>query len=203
MIERLPQFVILLFSIVWHEVAHGRIALWRGDTTARDAGRLTLNPVPHIDPFGTVLFPLILFMTGSPVLFGWAKPVPVNPLRLRESLKDMAIISAAGPLSNFGLAVVFSIFLRLAVAYGGSGLMVQLFYYGMYINLILMIFNLVPIPPLDGSKILMAFLPEAWAYELARIERFGFIIIFLLLITGFFRFIIFPIATFLMSLLLM
>ncbi|MFH1942767.1 MAG: site-2 protease family protein [bacterium] len=196
MINALPQIVILLFSIVFHEVAHGRVALWRGDTTARDAGRLTLNPLPHIDIFGTILFPLFLIITGSSVLFGWAKPVPVNPLRFREIKKDMALVGASGPVSNFLLAIVAGVFLRVTVkTFGPSHVLVQAFSFAVLINLVLAFFNLIPIPPLDGSRIVMGFLPDDLAEQYSRLERYGFIIIFALLFLGLFRLVLFPIVS--------
>lgn len=195
MIRSLPQLAILLFSIVFHEVAHGRVALWRGDTTARDAGRLTLNPLPHIDPFGTIIFPLLLILLKSQVLFGWAKPVPVNPWRLRESRKDMALVGAAGPASNFLLSVVAGILFRWSVrAVGSNHVLTQALFFAVLINLVLAFFNLIPIPPLDGSRIVMAVLPRELAVSYARIERFGFVILFAFMFLGLFRLIIYPLV---------
>jgi Zn-dependent protease len=195
MINSLPQIVILLFSIVFHEVAHGKVALWKGDTTARDAGRLTLNPIPHIDIFGTILFPLFLILMRSPVLFGWAKPVPVNPWRLRESKKDMALIGASGPASNFLLAVIAGILFRISIgAIGANNVLAQALFFAVFINLVLAFFNLIPIPPLDGSKIVMGFLPDDLALQYSRIGRYGFLIIFGLFFLGIFQRILFPIV---------
>jgi Zn-dependent protease len=197
MIRSIPQIIILVFSIVFHEVAHGRVALWRGDTTARDAGRLTLNPLPHIDIFGTILFPLLLIITNSPVLFGWAKPVPVNPFRFKEIKKDMALVGASGPASNLFLAVVIGILFRISNSMLGTDhAMTYALSYGVYINLVLTFFNLIPIPPLDGSRIVMAFLPENLAIQYSRIERYGFIIIFTLLFLGFYQHVLFRIVSF-------
>lgn len=194
MINSLPQIVILLFSIVFHEVAHGKVALWKGDTTARDAGRLTLNPIPHIDIFGTILFPLFLILMRSPVLFGWAKPVPVNPWRLRESKKDMALIGASGPASNLLLAVIAGILFRMSIGIGANNILTQALFFAVFINLVLAFFNLIPIPPLDGSKIVMGFLPDDLAVQYSRIERYGFLIIFGLFFLGIFQRILFPIV---------
>lgn len=195
MINSLPQLVILLFSIVFHEVAHGKMALWKGDTTARDAGRLTLNPISHIDPFGTILLPLFLILTRSPVLFGWAKPVPINPRRFQDSKRDIALVGASGPGSNFLLAVFASVFFRiLALLFGFDSILTRLMVYGIAINLVLCFFNLIPIPPLDGSRIAMAFLPSDLVEQYERIERYGFIIIFLLLFLGLFQWIIMPLV---------
>ena len=195
MINSLPQLVILLFSIVFHEVAHGRVALWRGDTTARDAGRLTLNPLPHIDIFGTILFPLLLILTRSPVLFGWAKPVPVNPWRFREAKKDMALVGASGPASNLLLAVVAAVVFKLTMGlFGLDNPLTRALVFAVTINLVLAFFNLVPIPPLDGSRIVMGLLPDDLAVQYSRLERYGFLIIFGLLFLGFFRWALWPIV---------
>ena len=195
MLNALPQIVILLFSIVFHEVAHGKVALWRGDTTARDAGRLTLNPLPHIDIFGTIIFPLILVLTHSPVLFGWAKPVPINPWRFKEVKKDMALVGAAGPASNLLLAIGAGILFRLSFRWlGPSNPLSQALFFGVFINLVLAFFNLIPIPPLDGSRIVLGFLPTDAAAQYNRIERYGFIIIFGLFFLGLFQYILFPIV---------
>ncbi|MBN2415183.1 site-2 protease family protein [bacterium] len=201
LIQMLPQLAVLIFSIVVHEVAHGVIALRHGDTTARDAGRLTLNPLPHIDLFGTILFPLILIISNAGFLFGWAKPVPVNPWRLRLPKKDMAFIGAAGPLSNLVLAVAAGLIFRtLLTTFGGSGILIRTLFYAVYINVILAIFNLIPIPPLDGSRILIAFLPQRTAERYIQFERYGMFIIFALMMLGFFRIILLPVANVLMQL---
>jgi Zn-dependent protease len=202
MLNVIPQIIILIFSIIIHEIAHGRVALWRGDTTARDAGRLTLNPLPHIDIFGTILFPIFLILMRSPYLLGWAKPVPVNPLRFREMKKDMALVGLSGPVSNFLLAIGFTIFFR--IARGTLGLehtMTQALFYGVSINLVLGFFNLIPIPPLDGSRVVMGILPDDLALKYSRIERFGFLIIFGLLYLGILRMVLFPIVGFFLFLL--
>ncbi len=202
-IQSLPQIVILLFSIVFHEVAHGRVALWKGDTTARDAGRLTLNPIPHIDLFGTVLFPLILIVTRSPVLFGWAKPVPVNPWNFKQIKKDMALVGASGPASNFLLALIAGLLFRLSVPVTGSThVLSQALFFAVYINLVLAFFNLIPIPPLDGSKILMGFLPDKAAMQYMSLERYGFLILYLLLFLGIFRILVFPFVRFFLYLII-
>ncbi len=190
-ISALPKFVILVFSIVIHEVAHGQVALSRGDTTARDAGRLTLNPLPHIDPFGTILFPLILLLFGSPFLFGWARPVPVNPWRLNQAKKDMAYVGAAGPLSNIILALACAVILKLLFRFAAPGaLIVESLQYGIMINLVLAVFNLMPVPPLDGSRIAMAVMPSDMAQKYIQLERYGMLIVFALFLTGVFRFIL-------------
>lgn len=201
LILMLPQLAVLIFSIVVHEVSHGMVALRHGDTTARDAGRLTLNPIPHIDLFGTILFPLILIISNAGFLFGWAKPVPVNPWRLRLPKKDMAFIGAAGPLSNLLLAVAAGLVFRTVFAtFGGSGILIRTLFYAVYINVILAIFNLIPIPPLDGSRILLAFLPQSTAERYIQLERYGMFIIFALMILGFFRLFLLPVANVLVQL---
>ncbi len=145
--------------IVVHEVAHGYVAYCLGDPTAKDAGRLTLNPVAHIDPVGTLLLPALLIMSHSPVVFGWAKPVPVNPHNFRDPRRGMLLTSLAGPAANFILAVIFSIIFKLGLFPQYSVLWAFLLM-GILISLVLGIFNLIPIPPLDGSQILFALLPQ-------------------------------------------
>jgi len=191
--------VVLLFSVIVHEVAHGYVALRNGDPTARVMGRITLNPIPHIDPIGTILLPLILLLSGSSLLFGWAKPVPVNPLNYRNYRWGEIAVSAAGPLSNIALAVVFSILLRLGL--GNIGLM-KLALFGVKINLFLALFNLIPIPPLDGSHILAIALPRDLARMYAYLEPFGFILILALFYTGILGAIIMPFYRLLATILL-
>ena len=189
------QLVILLFSIVVHEVAHGKVALWRGDSTARDRGRLTLNPIPHIDIFGTIIVPILLVLVKSSFLFGWAKPVPINPWKFKDVKKDMAIVGAAGPASNILLAVIVGIFYRIFSAIlGGNHILPLVLNYAVTINLVLAVFNMIPIPPLDGSRIVMGFLPDDLAVQYTKIERFGFIIIFGLMYIGVFGYILWPIV---------
>jgi Zn-dependent protease len=182
--------VVLLFAIIVHEVAHGYVALLNGDPTAKLSGRITLNPVPHIDPIGTVLLPLILLISGSRLLFGWARPVPVNPLNFRNYFWGEITVSAAGPLSNLALAVVFAFLLRLDL--GNIGLM-KLAYYGVSINIFLALFNLIPIPPLDGSHVVSALLPRDLARLYQHLEPVGFILILALFYTGILGMIIMPI----------
>jgi Zn-dependent protease len=173
--------VVLLFSVIVHEMAHGYVALKNGDPTAKMLGRITLNPAPHIDPIGTVLLPLILLLSGSRILFGWAKPVPVNPLNYRNHRWGEITVSAAGPLSNLALAAVFAVVLRLAP--GNPGL-TFLAFYGCSINVFLALFNLIPIPPLDGSHILAILLPRDLARVYAYLEPVGFVLILILFYTG-------------------
>jgi Zn-dependent protease len=156
--------IAFIFSVIIHEVSHGYAAYLQGDNTAKFAGRLTLNPIPHIDLFGSIILPLILVLSGSSFVVGWAKPVPFNPYNLRNQRWGEAIVAIAGPLSNITIALIFGIIIRL-------GLFVSLlnpFIYIVLINLVLATFNLVPIPPLDGSKILFSFLP----YRMINIRNF-------------------------------
>jgi Zn-dependent protease len=176
---------LLLFSVVVHEVAHGLSAEYCGDPTARMLGRITLNPLPHLDPIGSILVPLVLVLTNSHFFFAWAKPVPVNPYNFNRPRRDDILVSVAGPLSNlllaFGFAVVFVFFLWITPVEGGlSGWqanMIALFRYGIWINLILALFNLIPIPPLDGSHILENLLPPEAARRYAGLRPYGFIIL--------------------------
>jgi Zn-dependent protease len=203
MIRFLPQIVILIFSIVFHEFAHGRIALWRGDATAKEQGRLTLNPIPHIDPFGSILLPLFLIVTRSPILFAWAKPVPINPLRFKDIKKDIAIVGASGPISNFVLAVLAAILFRLFThIFGGITAIHQMLVLAVLINLVLACFNLIPIPPLDGSRVVAGLLPDNLTRQYLKIERYGMLIIFGFLFLGLFRLIIWPIVSYLFVMLL-
>ena len=181
--------VVLLFSVIVHEVAHGYVALLNGDPTARMLGRITLNPGPHIDPVGTILLPLLLLLSHSGILFGWAKPVPVNPLNYRNYRRGEITVSAAGPLSNLALALVFALLLHLGL--GNLGLM-KLAYFGVSINIFLALFNLIPIPPLDGSHILSILLPRDLARLYHYLDPVGFVLILLLFYTGILSAVIMP-----------
>ena len=155
--------LIFLFSIIIHEVSHGAMADYLGDPTAKNEGRLTLNPIDHLDPIGSILVPLILIISRAGIIFGWAKPVPVNPFNLRDKVYGQAKVAIAGPLANILVALIFGIALRflpfLFSARIGENLII-IFSYIVWINLLLAIFNLLPIPPLDGSHILFTFLPK-------------------------------------------
>jgi Zn-dependent protease len=187
---------VFLFAITVHEAAHGWAALKLGDPTAYNLGRVSLNPIVHIDPIGTIVFPIMLIVMRAPILFGWAKPVPINPLNLRNPQRDNLLISAAGPLSNmtvaflafFGLIILKSLspntFAEKGVFFYLVTSIFSILYYTVFINIILAIFNLIPIPPLDGSGILMGLLSEEAAQKYDRIRPYGFIIIILLLMTG-------------------
>lgn len=181
---------LLFFAVVIHEYSHGWVAYLNGDDTAKMAGRLTLNPIPHIDPFGTIVIPLLLIISHSPVLIGWAKPVPINPYRLNDPVKDMAKVGMAGPGANFALAILSALIIWLfkisdVDPYSTvNNIIIKLLYINVQINLILGVFNLIPIPPLDGSRIITAFLPPDIAYKYNQLERYGFFIIAFLLYTG-------------------
>lgn len=173
---------VLIMSAVVHEVSHGLAALWLGDPTAKYAGRLTLNPLKHLDPFGSVILPLLLIVFRSPVFLAAAKPVPYNPYNLRDQKYGPAIVGAAGPLSNIIIAFVFGFALKIllilgTVSAGDSGLFFSVFYYIILINLMLAFFNLIPFPPLDGSKLLFALFDIREETKM-YLEQFGFIFLF-------------------------
>ncbi len=169
---------IVILSVVVHEVAHGYAALWLGDSTAHYAGRLSLNPIKHMDLFGSFLIPLLLSFSG--VIFGWAKPVPYNPYNLKNRRWGELLVAIAGPISNFILAFIFAMFIRLIVGDGvGMTSMVFIAATIVQVNLVLAIFNLIPIPPLDGSKILFSILPNQYGQLRMTLERFGFVFVLL------------------------
>jgi Zn-dependent protease len=179
--EAVLMAIVLLFSVIVHEVAHGYVALLNGDPTAKMLGRITLNPGPHIDPIGTIVLPLLLLLSHAGILFGWAKPVPVNPLNYRNYRWGEFAVSAAGPVSNLALAALFSVLIR--VGFENPGLM-QMAYFGVSINIFLALFNLIPIPPLDGSHILALFLPRELARLYDYLQPVGFVLILVLFYTG-------------------
>jgi len=188
----MPEFfalsiIVLLFSVIVHEVMHGLVALKFGDRTAQNLGRLTLNPIPHIDLFGTVLLPLLLVFTGSPILFGWAKPVPVNPLNFSNLRKGELFVSAAGIFANFGLAIIAALLYHFlnAIPQEVPALIGAILRFTININLVLGVFNLFPIPPLDGSKILLSQLPYNLAKEYEKLDRYGFLILLIFMMIPF------------------
>lgn len=192
--ETLYIIPILLFSVVVHEVMHGYVALKCGDPTAKYAGRLTLNPIPHIDLFGSILVPLFSLLVAGRVFIAWAKPVPVNPINFRNYKRDSILVSGVGPLSNFFLAFCCAfaliVLLNLESLFNSFNselvkfayeFLVKMFYGGIYLNIILGVFNLIPVPPLDGSHILASILPERIGESYRQIGFFGiFIVIFLM-----------------------
>lgn len=175
----------VIFAITVHEAAHGYAAKYFGDMTAFNAGRITLNPIKHIDLFGTILLPAMTILLGG-ILFGWAKPVPVDFSRLRNPKKDMLWVAAAGPASNFLMAIFWALVIKFsagaseAIAYP----LAMMAKAGIAINIVLMVLNLLPLPPLDGGRIAVSLLPMNLARPFAQIERFGFIILIALLFTG-------------------
>jgi len=177
----LISLVILIFSAILHEIAHGWVANRLGDPTARLLGRLTLNPIPHIDPFMSILLPLLLLLGGSPVVFGAAKPVPVDPFNLREPKKDMALVSLAGPLTNFLIAFIVAFIFKFTAPFISDPFILAVIYTIIQLNLLLGIFNLLPIPPLDGSKIFAMLLPDDMARTYLGVGSFGIFILFFLL----------------------
>jgi Zn-dependent protease len=177
------SFIVLVFSVVIHEVAHGYAALVQGDKTAQMLGRLTLNPLKHIDPIGSIVVPIITTLAG--ISFGWAKPVPFNMAFVRNKRWGEALIAAAGPASNLAIAFVLSVVVRLIVVFDIGGMestpILQLFIVAIIVNISLAVFNLIPIPPLDGSKILSAFLP-ARLYGMRRVMERYWIVLFLFIL---------------------
>ena len=184
----------LLFSMVVHEVSHGFAALKLGDSTAKDAGRLTLNPIAHLDPMMSVVVPLLSYLLAG-VFFGGAKPVPVNPYRFYphvEMRRGMMIVAAAGPLSNLILAFVSAFFYVAAYRFFPNEIIITFFEISLMFNIMLCFFNLIPIPPLDGSRILHGFLPREYDRIFITLERYGFIIIMALVVTGAFSILLVP-----------
>lgn len=190
--EIILMLIILLFSAILHEVAHGFVADKLGDPTARLLGRLTLNPKKHIDPIMSLFLPLILFISGSPVIFGGAKPVPVDPFNLKDGRKDLALVSLAGPLTNILLAIAAGLLIKLLLVVTIANGLQTTFLFGILyfilikiaqINVLLAIFNFLPIPPLDGSKVFSLLLPEREAQNYLSLGRFGIFILLFLLMT--------------------
>ena len=175
--------IILIFSVILHELAHGYSALMLGDPTAKYSGRLTLNPLKHIDPFGSVILPLILYLLPGGLIFGWAKPVPYNPYNLKNQKWGEAIVAVSGPLTNILIALVFGLIIRFGLLFGlVSDAFVNLSSIIVIMNIVLAIFNLVPIPPLDGSKILFSILPARFIALRSVFEQYGFILVLFFII---------------------
>jgi Zn-dependent protease len=192
------SIIPVLLAITVHEAAHGYAAKHFGDKTAYFLGRITLNPIKHIDPIGTVVIPGMLLLLSAPFLFGWAKPVPVNFSNLNNPKKDMMWVALAGPASNLVMAIIWAIILGL---FKSSGASYALFIIGMaqvgiMINLVLMLLNLLPIPPLDGGRMAVSLLPSPWSYKLASLERYGMFILIFLIVSGLLSAILLPLLRF-------
>ena len=191
-LEIVIQVAALLFAVSVHESAHGWVALRCGDTTARDLGRISLNPVRHLDPFGSLLVPALLAFSGAPV-FGWAKPVPVSLRGVRNPRRANLLVSAAGPASNFAVAIIGAVvfFVLRALAPGDAELRGSILYplllvafYSVLVNVSLGLFNLVPIPPLDGFGVVESFAPRSWIRGVMWVRKYGFILLVVAIFTG-------------------
>jgi Zn-dependent protease len=192
----------VIFAITLHEAAHGYVAKYFGDLTAYQSGRVSLNPIRHIDPVGTILVPALILLTskllgGGFILFGWAKPVPVNFGRLRHPKKDMLWVAAAGPLANLAMAVLWALMMKIGLGLAGNSFAVPMALMGVagiFINSVLMTLNLFPLPPLDGGRIAVSLLPNPYAYRFSQIEPYGMMILLLLLFTGVLGLFLWPIV---------
>ena len=192
------SIIPVLLAITVHEAAHGYAAKHFGDKTAYYLGRITLNPIKHIDPLGTVVIPGMLLLLSAPFLFGWAKPVPVNFSNLNNPKKDMMWVALAGPASNLVMAIIWAIILGLFKSSGTSHALfvIGMAQVGIMINLVLMLLNLLPIPPLDGGRMAVSLLPSPWSYKLASIERYGMFILIFLIVSGLLSAIFLPLLRF-------
>ena len=177
------SLIAFLFSVIIHELAHGYVAYSLGDATAKYEGRLSLNPLRHLDLFGSFILPLFLYISNSPFLFGWAKPVPINPYNFRDQKWGALKVAIAGPISNFSIAIVFGIIIRFCVYFQIYPL-VELFGIVVYLNILLGLFNLIPIPPLDGSWILFRFFPYKWEGIKIMLQQYGFFILIIFIMSG-------------------
>jgi len=202
LIQKIVAWILpVLFAITVHETAHGWMALQLGDKTAMMLGRLTLNPLKHIDPLGTILIPGLMYMMAG-FMFGWAKPVPVTWQNLRNPKRDMALVAVAGPAANLLMAIGWALLMRVGLLLGEQGLaLIYMGVAGISINTILMVLNLLPLPPLDGGRVLTGLLPGPWAYRLSRIEPYGFFILIALLVTGLLGLILWPLISIVITLL--
>ncbi len=188
LIQRIVVWILpVIFAITVHEVAHGWVAKKYGDNTAFNQGRLTLNPIKHIDWLGTIVIPGLLLLSFTGFIFGWAKPVPVDPRNFKNPRKDMSVVALAGPLANLFMAIAWAMLARIGVMIETEFISLPFIYTGIAgisINLVLALINLLPIPPLDGSRIVTGVLPGRLAWYYNRFERFGFLILLVLLMTG-------------------
>jgi Zn-dependent protease len=200
-VQKIVAWILpVLFAITVHETAHGWMALRLGDKTAMMLGRLTLNPLKHIDPLGTILIPGLMYMLAG-FMFGWAKPVPVTWQNLKQPKRDMVFVAAAGPMSNLLMALLWALAIRIGLALGDAGLaLVFMGVAGIFINTILMVLNLLPLPPLDGGRVMTGLLPGPLAYKFSLIEPYGFFILVGLLVTGLLGVILWPVIEFFMEL---
>ena len=188
LIQRIVVWLLpVVFAITVHEVAHGWMAKQYGDKTADQQGRLTLNPLKHIDPVGTIIVPGLLLITFTGFIFGWAKPVPVDARNFKNPKKAMMMVALAGPIANLLMAVAWAVLARIGITIEVEFISMPLIYTGVAgitINLVLALINLLPIPPLDGSRVLSGLLPDYWAWQYNKLERWGFLILLLLLATN-------------------
>ena len=188
LIQRIVVWILpVIFAITVHEVAHGWMAKKYGDKTAWMLGRLTLNPLKHVDPMGTIIIPGLLLLSGTGFIFGWAKPVPVDARNFKNPRRNMAVVALAGPAANMLMAIAWALIARMGVMLNIEFVSMPLIYTGIAgisINLVLALINLLPIPPLDGSRILAGILPNRWAWHYNRLERFGFLFLLILLMSG-------------------
>jgi Zn-dependent protease len=204
LVQKISIWVVpVLLAITVHEVMHGLVASRLGDKTALMLGRLTLNPLKHVDPVGTILIPGMLLLLQSGFIFGYAKPVPVDWRNLRHPKRDMAIVAIAGPLSNLAMGICWALLIRVSAMLGEAGTaLLYMGIAGIFINAILMALNLLPLPPLDGGRVLTGLLPGPLAYKFSRIEPYGFFILIGLLVTGILKLILWPLLGLVLALLL-
>ncbi|MBT9567312.1 MAG: site-2 protease family protein [Thiobacillus sp.] len=209
LIQKIAVFALpVIFAITLHEAAHGYVARYFGDTTAAALGRITLNPIKHIDPVGTILVPLVILIAskllmGGGILFGWAKPVPINFGQLRRPKQDMLWVAAAGPGVNLLMAILWALVIQVGYALGSgfaSAPLILMGAAGVFINVILMALNLIPLPPLDGGRIAVSLLPVRQAIQFSKLEPYGLFILLGLLFTGILGFILWPLISFFVSL---
>ncbi|MGH8373446.1 MAG: site-2 protease family protein [Gammaproteobacteria bacterium] len=198
LIQKIAIWVIpVLLAVTLHEAAHGWVANRLGDPTARMLGRLTINPLKHIDPIGTILVPAILLLLPGRFLFGWAKPVPISPRNFKHPRRDMAIVGAAGPMANLLMAILWSMVARISLYLPASAAHISLplallGVAGIFVNILLMVFNLLPLPPLDGGRVASGLMPREWARVYDRIEPYGFFILLGLIVTNVLGFLLWP-----------